>query len=186
MATPAELVTIIRFSLNQLSARNGQHEFESLCRQVARLRICSNVLPATGPVGAGGDQGRDFETFRTYLAQTPELSAFAARATDETLAFACTLQQEDIGSKIVGDVKKITAEGTPVDAVYAFTEVSVPVGDRHRYQARVRSEFGVRLEVIDGAGIAELLSDPDVFWVAKQYLDLPAEVAPELDRNRSA
>ena len=185
MATPAELVTIIRFSLISYP-RNGQHEFESLCRQVARLRICSNVLPATGPVGAGGDQGRDFETFRTYLAQTPELSAFAARATDETLAFACTLQQEDIGSKIVGDVKKITAEGTPVDAVYAFTEVSVPVGDRHRYQARVRSEFGVRLEVIDGAGIAELLSDPDVFWVAKQYLDLPAEVAPELDRNRSA
>ena len=29
--------------------------------------MCSNVLPATGPVSARGDQSSDIETFRSYL-----------------------------------------------------------------------------------------------------------------------
>lgn len=65
MATLAEVKAQIRFALEQLSAKNAHHEFEHLCLDLARLRICSNVLPATCPVAAGGDQGHDFETFRT-------------------------------------------------------------------------------------------------------------------------
>ena len=47
---------------------NKHHEFEHLARWFVRIRICDNVMLATLPVGAGGDQGRDFETYRTYLA----------------------------------------------------------------------------------------------------------------------
>ena len=65
MADRTQIIAQIRFAFEQLSERNAQHEWEHLCRHLARDRICSNILPATGPVQAGGDQGRDFGTFHT-------------------------------------------------------------------------------------------------------------------------
>jgi len=50
------------------------------------------VIPATGPVAAGADQGRDFETFRTYLRERlPFAIGFLALAVEDTVVFACTL-----------------------------------------------------------------------------------------------
>ena len=66
-----QVISQIRFQLEQLSAKNAHHDFEHLCRHLARAKICGNIIPATGPVSAGGDQGRDFETFRTYLSSSP-------------------------------------------------------------------------------------------------------------------
>ena len=54
MATPTELARRIRFELSELSGHDGHHEFESLCRELARARFVSNILPATGPVAVGG------------------------------------------------------------------------------------------------------------------------------------
>ena len=65
MANPSEVEAQVRFALAQLPAQNAHHDFEHICRHLTQQFICSNVLPATGPVSAGGDQGRDFETFRT-------------------------------------------------------------------------------------------------------------------------
>jgi hypothetical protein len=70
MKNRIELRAYIRYQLAQLGARNGEHEFENLSFELARLRHVSNLQPATGPVKAGGDQGRDFESYRTYLAST--------------------------------------------------------------------------------------------------------------------
>ena len=39
----------IRFGLSQLAETNSHHEFEHLCRHLARARICSNIIPATDP-----------------------------------------------------------------------------------------------------------------------------------------
>src|SRR5918999_5622395 len=76
--TREQLVRLIRFSLDELSTTNGYHRFEDLCRNFARERLAPNILPATGPVGAGGDRGRDFETFRTFLRE--ELGPYGAFA----------------------------------------------------------------------------------------------------------
>src|SRR6185369_5860320 len=108
MATIDQVATQIRFGLEQLSARNAHHEFEHLCRYLTKARICSNVLPATGPVGQGGDQGRDFETFRTYLSNsTLAETAFVGLVSNKPLVFACTLQKQQIKRKIKFDVKTI-------------------------------------------------------------------------------
>jgi hypothetical protein len=106
MASKDQVVSQIRFQLDQLSARNGHHDFEHLCRHLTRARICSNILPATGPVSAGGDQGRDFETFRTYLSKsTIADSSFLGLISQEPIAFACTLtQKDDLRSKVRADV----------------------------------------------------------------------------------
>lgn len=53
----------IRFALNDLGARDGTIDFQRLCFELACVTIASNFTYPAGPVGAGGDQGRDFETY---------------------------------------------------------------------------------------------------------------------------
>jgi hypothetical protein len=169
----------VQFALSQLSAENGAHRFEDICRHFARARLVPNLLPATGPVGAGGDAGRDFETYRSYLAdQLGRHGGFAARLPEGAVAFACTLQQEGLPSKIRSDVAKICAGGVAVEAIYAFVVIELPVGVRHRLQEEVKEDRGVHLEVFDLHALAEELSDPSVFWIAERYLSLPASLMP--------
>jgi hypothetical protein len=172
-----ELANVIRFHLNELGAKNGAHDFEELCRQLAIMRIASNIVRATGPVSAGGDQGRDFETFRTYLAGTDiGVSTFVGRAAGKNLAFACTLQQSGLTAKIKSDLTTILAGGSPVETIYYFTERNVTVNNRHRLQVHSESKLKVKLEILDGLAIAEQLATAETFWIAEQFLGLPAEV----------
>ena len=101
MANPSEIEAQVRFALSQLPVHNAHHEFEHICRRLTEQFICSNVLPATGPVSAGGDQGRDFETFCTYLRE--ELGphgAFLGLVSKGPIAFICTIQANDLPSKL--------------------------------------------------------------------------------------
>ncbi len=178
-ADPVEVATQVRFALSHLPARNAHHEFEQMCRHLTKRFICSNVLPATGPVSAGGDQGRDFETFRTYLRE--ELGphgAFLGLVREGPIAFICTLQADDVPTKISSDVATVCASGYPVHEIRAFTLASVPVGARHRLQDEVQEEHNVRLEFHDAESITELLALPEGFWIAERFLSLPAEVRP--------
>ncbi|WP_230860636.1 hypothetical protein [Actinoplanes aureus] len=169
----------IRFALSQLAVRNGQHEFETLTRMLARATVTRNVLVATGPVAAGGDQGRDFETYRTDLAgQTQPLGRALGLSDHDSVGFACTLQQDKIGSKIRGDVAAIMSSGTAVTYVLVYCEVDVPVARRHQLQDEIRASHGIHLEIFDGAGIAELLTQHATFWIAEQYLHLPSRTLP--------
>ncbi|MGA9033054.1 MAG: hypothetical protein WB402_11095 [Sulfuricaulis sp.] len=130
MKTILELANYIRFQLAELRTANKHHEFEHLTRQFARLRICENILPATGPVGAGDDQGRDFETYRTYLASTPiATSSFLGIAGDKELVFACSLEQK-IKGKIKEDITTICSGQEVIDTIYYFCESDLPVSQR--------------------------------------------------------
>lgn len=180
MVTLDQLASQIRFQLEQLSARNAHHEFEHLCRHLARARICSNILPATGPVSAYGDQGRDFETFRTYLRESPiSNSSFIGLASEGPVAFACTLtRKEDIESKIKSDIDTIMASGTSVIDVHYFCTADVPVGLRHKLLAWAEETHNVPLEIHDGQAISEHLIERDVFWIAVRFLSIPSEIYP--------
>lgn len=174
----------IRFFLDELSTRNEHHAFERLCGEVSRERICSNVVPATGPVTAGGDQGRDLETFRTYLEASPlRESTFLGMASEGVLVFACSTEKDPQTGKIRSDVDKIMARGEAPERIYFFSAHNVPVGRRHAVQEEVWEEHGVRLEVLDAQWLAEQLSAPDLFWVAEKYLNMPSDVYPELPED---
>lgn len=180
MANPAQVAEQIRFALAQLPARNAHHVFEEICRHIARQFICTNVLPATGPVSARGDQGRDFETFRSYLRdELGPYGAFLGSVSEGTIAFVCTTQANDVAAKVSSDIDRVCASGHPVHEVRAFTLNSVPVGHRHALEESIQDAYGVRLELHDAESIAELLAQPEGFWVAEQYLALPAEVRPD-------
>lgn len=160
----------IRYALSRLPSRNGHHEFEHLCRELARLRITPNILPATGPVSAGGDQGRDFETFRTCI-QERLPGTFLAAERDIRIVFACTLQRENLATKIKNDLRAITDSGQ-ADRVYFFCEQDIPVAARHELCKRAHENYGVDLEIIDGQALSELLAAEDCMWIAERYLGI--------------
>ena len=175
----------IRFFLAELSTRNEHHTFERLCEEVAKARICSNVVPATGPVSAGGDQGRDFETFRSYLeASDIRESAFLGMVSEGTLVFACSTEREPAKGKIRSDVDKIMASGETPERIYFFCTDNVPVGRRHTVQKDVWRDHSVRLEVLDGQALAEHLASPDLYWAAEKYLNLPSGLYPAPSARR--
>ena len=163
MGNVAELAKYIRFRLSELRVENKHHEFEHLSRHFARLRICQNILPATGPVSAGGDQGRDFETYRHYLDSTPiATSTFLGSVGDKRIIFACSLQQAII-PKIRADVATVCSGPRAVDAIYYFCEADLSVARRHQLQQWCQGTFQVDLEVFDGQALSEQLTDDDVF-----------------------
>ncbi len=171
---------MIRYALHELVPKDGAAVFQHVCRHLATMRIASNIVPATGPVSAGGDQGRDFETFRTYLAGTDLApTTFIGRATDKMLAFGCTLQQKALAAKFEEDVKKTLAGGHPVNGVYAMCEVNVPVGERHKIEQDLEGRYHVEIHILDGEWIAEQLADRETFWIAEQFLGLPAAFYPD-------
>src|SRR5260370_20299174 len=158
----------IRYALSRLRSRNGHHEFEHLCREVARLRITPNILPATGPVSAGGDQGRDFETFRSYVQELGP-GRFLAAEDGLQVVFACTLQCRDLAAKIKDDLRAIMGGG-PVGQVYFFCEQDIPAARRHELCSWARENHGAEIEIIDGQALSELLAAEDCLWIAERYL----------------
>ncbi|WP_026554340.1 hypothetical protein [Arthrobacter sp. 35W] len=180
MDTAPQLVQQILFSLDRLGDTNSHHEYEKICFAFARRRISINLLPATGPVSAGGDQGRDGESFWSNLAnELPGTSVHAATVSAERVVLACTIQKADVPTKIRSDLASITGKGTPVARILYFTVASIPVAKRHELIAVAKANHGVDLEIFDGLALAEHLADPDLFWIAAEYLKLPSSLAPE-------
>ncbi|MCS4065452.1 hypothetical protein [Pseudomonas putida] len=182
MANPLELTRYIRYQLSELGARNAHHEFEHLTRHLARLRVCSNIMPATGPVSAGGDGGRDFETFKTYndIPLTPDSSFQRFASGQREIAFACSLQKKII-PKIRKEFKGVKTIGKYKDMVF-FCEENLPVSKRHTLQKEAE-HIGIDLQIFDGTAIAELLSDRDTFWIAQSYLQIPSDLMPSSDES---
>jgi hypothetical protein len=177
-AKRAELRPYIRYQLAQLSAQNAEHEFEHLAFDLARVRVASNLLPATGPVQSGGDQGRDFESYRTYLAKSSLAeSAFAALANEGIIAGACTLDKK-IVRKIRSDLKTIFASGEQPTHVAYFCESDLAIAKRHTLKKFCQDTYGATLDIFDGQAIADMLADRDTSWIADRYLEIPSELWP--------
>ena len=126
--TPDQVALVIAYALSQLSAHNAHHEFEHLCRHITRRRIASNIIPATGPVSAGGDAGADFETISVNAPSSGE-GYWRLVATEKTL-FACSLQQ-NVKKKIKHDLASAARFPEPVARVYFFTNQAVAAGTRN-------------------------------------------------------
>ena len=173
-----ELRSYIRFQLAQLSAQNAEHEFEHLVFDLARVRVASNLLPATGPVQSGGDQGRDFESYRTFLAKSSLAnSSFSGLVSEGMIAGACTLDKK-IVPKIKTDLRTIFASGERPTHVVYFCEPDLAVSKRHVLKRYCQDIYRASLDIIDGQAIADTLADRDTSWIADKYLEIPSELWP--------
>lgn len=169
---------LVRFALDTLAESNAHHDFERLCLALARHRVTSNLVPATGPVSGGGDQGRDGESHWTNLPNEGVDSVFATLASPENVVLACTIQKSDVAAKISRDLGSICSRGQAVNRVVYFTVAPVTVAKRHQLQEEARDQYEVKLDIWDAAAIAEHLSDPDLFPIAVEHLHLP-EIADD-------
>ncbi|MFI7368221.1 hypothetical protein ACIBO4_39380 [Streptomyces sp. NPDC050149] len=169
----------IRFALSILGESNSHHEFEALCLGLAHRRITSNLLPATGPVSSGGDQGRDAESHWTNIPrELPGTSLYASLASTQRVVMACTIQATGVPGKIRRDLAAICGQGTPVDRVIYFTVTAVPTRKRHDLIGEAARTHQVELEIWDAAALALHLADYDLFYLAVQHLHLPSDLAP--------
>jgi hypothetical protein len=184
VSTPVETERYIRFQLGQLRSRNEHHEFEDICCRIAERRLSSNILLATGPVGARGDGGRDGWTFTTWLPKdgSPP-DGFTARATDKPLVMACTLQQRGLRAKILADLESICTRGEPPDAVGYFSERDIPAGIQQELKRKARETHGVHLQIFGGEVISRLLAAEDLVWVAQHFLSLPPHLVPSRSQS---
>jgi hypothetical protein len=184
--SPVQLATQIRFHLESLAETNAHHPFEQLCLGLTRRRIVSNVMPATGPVSAGGDAGRDAESFWTVLAnELPGTSLFTALATDDAVVIAVTAQRDDVPTKIRVDLAKICGQGEPVDRVVYFTVMPVDTAKRHRLIKHANDQHSVKLTIWDAQAIATEIASPDLFYLAVDFLHLPSSMTPERDDEQA-
>ncbi|MER7050288.1 hypothetical protein [Streptomyces jumonjinensis] len=169
----------IRFALSILGESNSHHGFEALCLGLARRRITSNLLTATGPVSSGGDQGRDAESHWSNIPrELPGTSLFATLASTERVVMACTIQRTDVPGKIRKDLASICGQGTPVARVIYFTVTAVPAAKRHDLIDEAARKHQVELDIWDAAALALHLADYDLFYLAVQYLHLPSDLTP--------
>ena len=171
--SPEIVSKLIRFALSELSAENAHHEFEHLCRHLARRRICSNIIPATGPVSGGGDKGADFETIQVF--GTGDSSYWQLASAGKVL-FACSLEQ-NLKKKVRADLKLAAAFGEPLEKMYFFYNRPVKIGDRNKLKEEALKNYGIKLEIVDAVAIAEYLADPELLWIAEKYLSLASEVS---------
>lgn len=170
--TPEEIANYIRYQLSELGGTNGHHDFERLCFYLARERIYPNLIPSTGPVSAGGDQGSDFET---YEVAPDGQSAFFARASDDKVVFACSIEK-NFKRKIKADLDLIAKAQPSVRHVRFFSSGSIPVAIRHKVQEYAKGAHGIELEIFDSLAISALLADQEVFWIATRFLSIPGDV----------
>lgn len=154
----------IRLGLDRLRARNGFHEFEGLCLAFANARLGGHFVPATGPVSAGGDHGRDFTSY-LRMVQDQEIT-FA----DEVVAI-CTTQADRVGDKIRSDLRNVTAN-RPVKAVFAFLTADMPIGQIERLKHEADTDYGIRLEIFDGNRLAHSMATADFAAAAYRWLRL--------------
>ncbi|MGW0817043.1 hypothetical protein ACWD00_28015 [Streptomyces viridiviolaceus] len=180
MATSTETERYIQFLLEHVAGRNEHHVFEQIVFQIALRRLSSNIVPATGPVSAGGDQGRDAESYYTALPhELPGARGFIGRATTEPLVLAASVQKPPLDGKIREDLKSICSRGEPVTRVAFFAAHEIPVAMRHRLQEHARDSYQVALDVFDGQAVAQLLTQGDLIWIAQRYLDLSSAMIPD-------
>ena len=182
-----ELEAFIAYQLSQLSARNAHHEFEEIAVRVARRRISANILLPNGPVSAGGDQQRDGESYFTRIPEeVPPNADVGDPLSGESVVIASTTQRDRLKAKVAADVGGICSpNAAPVDRIAFFSVESIPAAAVHTLQREAREKHNVALDVFSGAQIAVLLAEPDLFWIAAHYLDVPNSMAPPTRRDYS-
>jgi HEAT repeat protein/energy-coupling factor transporter ATP-binding protein EcfA2 len=179
MANPDQLIAEIRYHLDELSSLNDHFEFEKICFYLIRAKICDNVILSTGPVSAGGDQGRDFETFKSYIKSSSIAKSTFIGISEKPLAFPCTTQKDNISNKIKSDVIKVSESGTPIKGIHYFISQYLKTAERHALQSWAKSEFDVDLEIYDRNTISQWLIEKDLCWIAEHFLS----ITPDLFKN---
>ncbi|MER6760262.1 MULTISPECIES: NACHT domain-containing protein [Amycolatopsis] len=155
----------IHDGLQGLRRNNGFHEFEALCLDFANAALGGHFVPATGPVGDGGDGGQDFAS---YMRLTWEGKGIAVA---DKVVGICTIGGGDLVKKIRADLRAVAADARVV-AVYAFLASDLQVTRIQRLEEEAKTHYDIKLEVFDGNRLAKAMARADFAALAYRRLNL--------------
>ena len=92
----------------------------------------------------------------------------------EKVVFACSLEK-NVQKKIKEDLSAAAKFPEKVERLVFLTNGDVPIGRRHKFQEFARQTHGISLEVFDARAISEWLAEPELFWIAQQYLSISSD-----------
>lgn len=172
---------LVRFGLATLNEDNGGSRFEFLAAALAERRICSNIVPSSGP-SALGDRGMDAKTHETDVRVHPLNFRFwnnqEKNTSDKKIVFAFSIDKS-WESKIKGDVKKIKKNLSGTEKICFITNQIIQVKTREDKQKELTDEFGIEVEIFDGTWMGNCLSGDD-YDLGVRYLDLPPNDDPKI------
>lgn len=172
---------LVKFGLATLNEENGGSQFEFLAASLAERRICSNIVPSSGPAAAG-DRGMDAKTHETDVKERPLNFRFwkshEKQVAGKKIIFAFSIDKS-WESKIRRDVKKIKKNIDDAQKVCFITNQVIQVNVREDKQKELSEEFGIEVEIFDGTWMENCLSDDD-YDIAVRYLDLPPNDDPKI------
>ncbi len=171
----------IRQELTHLGARDGAIDFQRLCFDLACVTVSSNFKYPTGPVGAGGDQGRDFETFWSAEAQVLPDGVELGIKRGHKVVGLCTLQKDNLPSKICADAQRACEGHERVDRLLAYTERDIPQGRQEKIRRTLAAEpfcLTVPIDFFGGEEISRLLARnrTSLEWPLLQVLGIGQDV----------
>ncbi len=172
---------LVDYKINSLNRENGAAVFEVIATSLAEKEICSNIVPATGPMG-GGDLGIDAKSHSSYVFDTSELFRIYRaedKRTNKKLIFAYSIQ-EDWKTKVDKDVEKIVIKNElQPDEIFFITNRSIKTKDRELETKALFEKYKVKVEILDGEWVCNHLSGKH-YRLAVQHLGLDQEQDPEI------
>lgn len=176
---------MLDFYLDTLTSRNMDKQFEELCRAIAEVEICPNLLPQTGPTG-GGDSKVDSETYPVaedlsemwYCRVTPSAAL-------ERWAFAISAKK-DWKPKLKSDVKKIVTVNNDLGRKYEkiFFMSNQYISDKKRAECEdeLRSQYDIDVRILDRTWMLDkIFASQKNIEIAIKHLGLSDSLSDEIE-----
>ncbi len=176
------------YYLDTLTNRNMDKQFEELCRHIAEVEICPNLLPQTGPTG-GGDSKVDSETYPVSDSITEMwYSTLGNKAGSERWAFAISAKK-DWKAKVKSDVKKIFGVNKDKEREYTkiFFMSNQFISDKKRADCEdeLRKEYSIDVRILDKTWLLDkVMSSQKNKEVAVKSLELSENLLDEIETGK--
>lgn len=176
---------LLDFYLETLTSKNMEKQFEELCRSIAEVEICPNLLPQTGPTG-GGDSKVDSETY-PVAEELSEMwySGVASKASRERWAFAISAKK-DWKPKVKSDVKKIVGVNDECKRGYSkiffMSNQYIPDKKRAQCEDELRTLYDIDVRILDRTWMLDkIFSSPSNVDIAITALGLSESFADAIE-----
>lgn len=147
--------TLLEHHLDTLTQRNQEADFERFAYELAKLEICPNLLPNTGPMG-GGDSKVDTETYP--VAENLSLSWYVGdpKAGSERWAFAfsCTAKAK-VTPKISSDVAKIARTKRGYTRAFFISSQYIKASKRAELEDKLSKTHSLSVVILDRGWILD-------------------------------
>ena len=173
-------MSYVKYMLAELNSDNGGFKFEELARDLIYAEYCRNLVPCTGPVGAG-DRGEDARSHENYLLDSDNnyrIYSGTLQRIDKRLIFAFSIRV-DWETKLRADVLNIIRNNLNPEKVVFATNQHIVTRERQDKEKALEQELKVEVEILDGSWF-ELHLEKEHYDLAVKYLGCDQKLDEQL------